>query len=64
MAETHTALRALVGEAPCDGCPSEPTCRTHEVACKAFSKYVSTGTFCEADRGDPIPQWFHWALRQ
>lgn len=64
MAETNTALRALVGEAPCDGCPNQRTCRTTEVACKAFSKYVSTSTWCDEDRGNPSRKWFRWALMQ
>ena len=33
----------LAPEPPCTGCPYAVTCRTHQLACKAFGEYIREG---------------------
>jgi hypothetical protein len=33
----------LAPEPPCTGCPYAVTCRTHQLACKAFLQYLKSG---------------------
>lgn len=37
--------RIFEGEAPCDKCKQAYKCEIEELACRAFSYYVRTGTF-------------------
>ena len=39
--------RVFEGEAPCDKCDQAEDCKEYELACRAFSGYVRTGSFQE-----------------
>lgn len=38
--------------APCDGCPYAITCRTRQLACRAFVQYIRAGRW----KGQPTPR--------
>lgn len=55
--------RIFEGEAPCDKCELNPSCKQHEWACRAFSSYVRTGTFQSYTARMPTRQLYNLIFR-
>jgi hypothetical protein len=55
--------RVFEGEAPCDKCDQEKSCKDNEWACRAFSYYVLHGTFQQYTARLPTKELFERIFR-